>query len=180
MYHRTKVLCFKETSPQKKKYSNSWFKGENCSRCFIHLHYNSCSSKSSFRYILPLPSSWWQRRVSMIAGCWHAPDRWVVTGWVGRIGVSLTFDAPVSKPAFNSAKISWLVFLYIWRTNRRSQNVRCHQWNCRKTRDNSCVIILKSRLTLQVILPARARFVTFSLIDDSRCTRALSNDSPRP
>ena len=28
MYHRTKVLCFKEKSPKKKKYSNSKFKGE--------------------------------------------------------------------------------------------------------------------------------------------------------
>ena len=27
MYQRTKVLCFKERSPQKKKYSNSKFKG---------------------------------------------------------------------------------------------------------------------------------------------------------
>ena len=70
------------------------------------------------------------------------------------------------------------LILRFWRTNRRSQNVRCHQWNCRKTRDNSCVIILKSHLTLQVILPARARFVTFSLIDDSRCARAFSTIAP--
>ncbi len=48
----------------------------------------------------------------------------------------------------------------------------------RKTRDNSCVIILKSRLSLQVILPARARFVTFSLIDGSRCVRVVSTTAP--
>ena len=36
-----------------------------------------------------------------------------------------------------------------------------------ETRDNISVIILKSRLTLQVILPARASLVTPSLIDDS-------------
>ena len=36
-----------------------------------------------------------------------------------------------------------------------------------ETRDNTSVIILKSRLTLQVILPARASLVTPSLIDDS-------------
>ncbi len=36
-----------------------------------------------------------------------------------------------------------------------------------ETRDNSSVIILKSRLTLQIILPACARLVTPSLIDDS-------------
>ena len=36
-----------------------------------------------------------------------------------------------------------------------------------ETRDNTSVIILKSRLTLQVILPARASLVIPSLIDDS-------------
>ena len=36
-----------------------------------------------------------------------------------------------------------------------------------ETSDNTSVIILKSRLTLQVILPARASLVTPSLIDDS-------------
>ena len=36
-----------------------------------------------------------------------------------------------------------------------------------ETRDNTSVIILKSRLTLQVILPARASLVTPSLTDDS-------------
>ena len=34
-------------------------------------------------------------------------------------------------------------------------------------RDNSSVIILKSRLTLLVILPVRASLLTPSLIDDS-------------
>ena len=38
-----------------------------------------------------------------------------------------------------------------------------------ETRDNSSVIILKSRLTLKVILPARASPVIPSLIDDSAC-----------
>ena len=37
----------------------------------------------------------------------------------------------------------------------------------RETHDNTFVIILKSRLTLQAILPARASLVTPSLIDDS-------------
>ena len=36
-------------------------------------------------------------------------------------------------------------------------------------RDITSVIILKSRLTLSVILPARASLVTPSLIDDSAC-----------
>ena len=36
-----------------------------------------------------------------------------------------------------------------------------------ETRDNTSVIILKSRLTLPVILPARASLVTPLLSDDS-------------
>ena len=36
-----------------------------------------------------------------------------------------------------------------------------------ETRDNTSVIIFKSRLTLKVILSARASLVTPSLIDDS-------------
>ena len=36
-----------------------------------------------------------------------------------------------------------------------------------ETRDNSSLVILKSRLTLHVILLARASVVTPSLIDDS-------------
>ena len=36
-----------------------------------------------------------------------------------------------------------------------------------ETRDITSVIILKSGLTLQIILPARASLVTPSLIDDS-------------
>ena len=38
-----------------------------------------------------------------------------------------------------------------------------------ETRGNTSVFILKSRLTLQVILPARASLMTPSLIDD--CAR---------
>ena len=45
-----------------------------------------------------------------------------------------------------------------------------------ETRDNTSVIILKSRLTLQVILPARASLMTPSLIDDS----ALRNITAGP
>ena len=38
-----------------------------------------------------------------------------------------------------------------------------------ETRNNTSVIILKTRLALQVILPARDSLVTLSLIDDSAC-----------
>ena len=76
-----------------------------------------------------------------------------------------TFDSPVLKAAFNSAKIFWLVFL-----NRdfgkQIEDLRMFDVTS-ETRDSSSVIILKSRLTLQVILPARARLVTPSLIENS-------------
>ena len=76
-----------------------------------------------------------------------------------------TFNAPVLTTAFNSAKISLLVFLYRdfgeQIEDRRMFDVTS------ETRDNTSVIISKSRLNLQVILPARASLVTSSLIDDS-------------
>ena len=39
-----------------------------------------------------------------------------------------------------------------------------------ETRDNTSLIILKSRLTLQIILSARASLMTLSLIVDSACS----------
>ena len=74
-----------------------------------------------------------------------------------------TFNAPLLTTAFNSAKISLLVFL--------SRDFGEQIEDPRKfdvtseTRDDTSVIISKSRLTLQVILLARASLVT--LIDDS-------------
>ena len=38
-----------------------------------------------------------------------------------------------------------------------------------ETRDDTSMIILKSRLTLQIILPVRASLVTPPLTDDSAC-----------
>ena len=75
------------------------------------------------------------------------------------------FDSPVLKAAFNSLKISLLVFLY----RAFGEQIEDPQMFdvISETRDNTSVIISKSRLTLQVILPARASLVTPSLIDDS-------------
>ena len=78
-----------------------------------------------------------------------------------------TFNAPVLTTAFNSAKISLLVFLY---RDFGEQIEDPRMFNVTsETCDSSSVIILKSHLTLQVILPARASLVTPSLIDDSAC-----------
>ena len=78
-----------------------------------------------------------------------------------------TFDSPVLKAAFNSAKILLLVFLY----RDFGEQIEDPQMFdvTSETRDNSSVIILKSHLTLLVIRPARASLVTLSLIDDSAC-----------
>ena len=76
-----------------------------------------------------------------------------------------TFNAPVLTTAFNSAKISLFVFLYR-DFGEQIKDPRMFDVTS-ETRDNTSVIILKSRLTLQVILPARASLVTPSLIDDS-------------
>ena len=76
-----------------------------------------------------------------------------------------TFDSPVLKAAFNSANISLLVFSYK-DFGEQIEDPRMFDVTS-ETRDNSSVIMLKSRLTAQVILPARASLVTPSLIDDS-------------
>ena len=96
---------------------------------------------------------------------------------LGRTGWGLgTFDAPVLKATFNSPKISWIVFLYR-DFGEHIEYPRIFDVTS-ETRDNSSVIILKSRLTLQVILPARTSLVTPSLIDYSRCALALSTTAP--
>ena len=166
MYHRTNVLCCKERSPWKKKYSNSNVREENIAVVFF-FSYDHCNSKSSFLFRPSFPF------LSVVTVCggelavWHMPviaDRSWQTG-VGRVGAAGTFNAPVLTTAFNSPKISLLVFLY---RDFREQIEYPRMFDVTsETRDNISVIILKSRLTLQVILPARSSLVTPSLIDGS-------------
>ncbi len=82
-----------------------------------------------------------------------------------RVGASETFNAPVLTNAFNFAKTSLLVFSYR-DFGEQIEDPRMFDVTS-ETRDNTSVIILKSRQTLQVILPARASLLTPSLIDDS-------------
>ena len=150
------MLC---CSPQKKKYSNSKVREEN-----IAVDYYSAmiaaTRKVHFSCLLLLPSSWWCRGVG---------ESWLLThachSRLGRTGQGLgTFDSPVLKAAFNSAKISLLVFLYR-DFGEQIKDPRMFDVTS-ETRDSSFVIILKSCLTLQVMLPACANLVTPSLIDD--------------
>ena len=119
------------------------------------------TQKVNFIYVLLLPSTWWWQGVG---------ESWLLThachSRLGRTGRGLgTFDSPVLKVAFNSAKISWLVFLYR-DFGEQIEDPRMFDVTS-ETRDSSSVIILKSRLTSQVILPARASLVTPSLVDES-------------
>ena len=82
-----------------------------------------------------------------------------------RVGASGTFNALVLTTAFNSAKISSLVFLYR-DFGEQIEDLQMFDVTS-ETRDITSVIIFKSRLTLQVILPARISLMTPSLIDDS-------------
>ena len=113
-----------------------------------------------------LPSSWWCVGVGESWLMTHAcHSRYVVADW-GRTGRGLrTFNAPVLTTAFNSAKISLLVFLYR-DFEEQVEDPRMFDVTS-ETRNSSSVIIFKKSLTLQVILSARASHVTPSLIDDS-------------
>ena len=160
MYHRTNVLCCKERSPQKKKYSNSKAREENIAVVYYSAMI-AATRKVHFSCVLLLPSSWWWRGVG---------ESWLLThachSRLGRADRGLgTFDSPVLKAAFKSPKISLLVFLYR-DFGEQIEDPRMFDVTS-ETRDNTYVIILKSRLTLQVILPARASLGTPSLIDDS-------------
>ena len=57
MHHRTNILCCKERSPQKKKYSNSKVKEKNIAVVFIQLW------SLQLEQFLLLPSSWWWQGV---------------------------------------------------------------------------------------------------------------------
>ena len=62
MYHRTNVLCCKERSLQKKKYSNSKVREENIAVIYYSAMI-AASRKVHFRCVLLLPSSRWWRGV---------------------------------------------------------------------------------------------------------------------
>ena len=62
LYHRTNVLCCKERSPQKKKYSNSKVMEENIAVVYYSTMI-AATRKVNFSCILLLPSSWWLRGV---------------------------------------------------------------------------------------------------------------------
>ena len=58
MYNWTNVLCCKERSPQKKKYSKSKVREENIAVVYYSAMI-AATQKVHFSCVLLLPSSWW-------------------------------------------------------------------------------------------------------------------------
>ena len=117
--------------------------------------------------------------------CWYLhirriADRLGMT-WVG---ASWTSVEHVWKPVLNSQNLAtWLPYIEIWWINSKvPEGSMITSENSSATRENSRVIILKSRLGSTGHSPARARFVTFLIVrpmypmsDDSWCSRTFSN-----
>ena len=119
MYHRTNVLCRKERSPQKKKYSSSKVREENIAVVFIQLWFLQLEKFILVASIFSIPLGGdvvWVR-----AGCLtHAYH-----SRLGRTDRGLgTFDSSVLKAAFNSPKSRYL-FSYIEILENESKILEC-------------------------------------------------------
>ena len=78
VYHRTNVLCCKQRSPQKKKYSNSKVREENIAVVYYSAMITA-TRKVHLSCILLLRSSWWWRGVG---------ESWLLThAWNSKTGV---------------------------------------------------------------------------------------------
>ena len=139
----------------------------------------ACSSKSSFHtFFLPL----------LLGGDGRCRGRRLVDPLLSIVLWQVGYNGLESPELLthlfrtlpSTAKISLLDFLYrdILEQIEGSRMFGDTSENYRETRDNSCVIILKSRLNPVGHSTARARFMTFSLIEDSRCTHAFSTTAP--
>ena len=140
VYHRTNVLCCKERSPHKTKYSNLKVREENIAVVFIQLWSLQLEKFVLVASFFPLPlggDGVWMRAGCLIHAC-HSR--------LGRTDRGLgTFDSPVLKAAFNSLKISLLVFLYR-DFGEQIEDPRMFDVTS-ETRDYTPEIISKSRLT---------------------------------
>ena len=156
MYHRTNVLCSKERSPQKKKCSNSKVREENIAVLFIQLW-----SLQLEKFLFLASSRWWQGECEN----WQFDTR--LSQQIGRS--RLGYDGsgppePLMHPFWqlpSTLPKSHYLFSYIEILENKSKILECSMSLVKH------VIILKSRLTLQIILSARSSLVTPSLIDDS-------------
>ena len=119
LYHRTNVLCCKERSPQKKKYSNSKVREANIAVVFIQLgslQLEKFILVASF-FSLPLGGDGVWVRAGCLTHTCHSR--------LGRIDRALeTFDSPVLKVAFKSPKSRYL-FSYVEILENKSKILEC-------------------------------------------------------
>ena len=139
--HRTNVLCCKERSPQKKNYSK--IRKENIAVVFIQLW-----SLQLEKFLL-LPSSRWWRGV---CESWLFDTRLSQQIGRSRLGYDgLGPPEPLTHPFWqlpSTLPRPHYTFSYIEILENKSKIRECSM--SRETRDITSVIILKSRLTLQV------------------------------
>ena len=159
LYHRTDVFCCKERSLQKKKYSNSKVREKYSSRFYSAMITATRKVLSSpFLSVVTVCVCVWELVV------WHTlvTADWSQQTGVGPVGPPEPLTNPFWQLPLTLPKSHYLIS-YIEILGNKMKIREC------STRDIISVIILKSRLTLQVILPARASLMTPSLIDDSAC-----------
>ena len=155
------TFCAVKKEVCRKRNTQTWRQGGKYSSRFYSAMITATRKVPSSPFLSVVTLCVWELAV------WHTlitADCTLQTG-VWRVGTSGTFNEPVLTTAFNSAKISLLVFLYR-DFGEQIEDSRMFDVTS-ETRDITFVIILKSRLTLQVILLIRANLVTPSLIDDS-------------
>ena len=118
-YHRTNVLCCKERSPQKKKYSNSKVREENIAVVFIQLWSLQLEKfilvASYFSLSLGGDGCGWELAV------WHTP---VIADWAGRIGASEPLTRLFWKLPSTLSKSRYL-FSYIEILENKSKILEC-------------------------------------------------------
>ena len=142
VYHRTNVLCCKERSPQKKKYSNSKVREENIAVIFIQLW-----SLQLEKFLL-LPSSRWWRGV--------CEESWLFdTCLLQQIGHSrLGYDGsgppePLTHPFWQLPSTLPKSHYLLYRDfGEQIEDPRMFDVTS-ETRDDTSVIILKSRLCMR-------------------------------
>ena len=118
------MLCFKERSPQKKKYSNLKVREENIAVVYLIIHLGLWSLQlekfilvTSF-FSLPLGG------VGCVGESWLLTHTWQIADW-DRTGLGLgTFNEPVLTTAFNFPKSPDL-FSYIEILGNKSKIPEC-------------------------------------------------------
>ena len=116
--------------------------------------------------------------VSLSSACWFVPVSRIVASWICTGRVLLNLWCTCLETCLGLTKISWLDFLYRDFFLNNSKGSRMFGDTSEDDSERRERSYQNHTWTLPVILPARAKFVTFSLIDDSRCAHAFSTTAP--